>query len=439
MHKAAQDYATLHRNPATGQQERQKTMVPPTPDHQDTPGGLFHAPRPEGEADRPGLHGAAQPFPGPSSPHPAAPAEAHLHTSDTTQALAAILALDHTLARFYRLIMVVVVLAVLAVVISTGGPVLMVVCASALVAVVLHGAARWITHLLRLPEWLSVMLLVLALGAAATALVHVFGPEIVVQAAHLRTALVSQISALHDRLNSGDFGRLILDHVPQSLGGNQSGAGSRAPGLDFAGSMTNVLTSTFGSVGTLIVIVIAGIYFALSPRLYANGILRLTPERHRPLVRSLLQTIAHTLSAWVAGQMLDMTVVGVLTWLGLWAIGMPLALPLGLVAGTANFIPYLGAFVGAIPALLIGLSVGTQEALMVLGLYSVIQAFEGYIMSPFIQKRAVSMPPALTILSQTIFGAFLGMWGFIFASPITAVLLAVATRLASPLKEKDML
>ncbi|WP_281701027.1 AI-2E family transporter [Acetobacter malorum] len=354
-------------------------------------------------------------------------------------ALAAVQALEHTLARFYRLVMVVVVLGVLGLIIGTGGPVLMVVCASALVAVVLHGAARWITHLLRLPEWLSVMLLVLALAAAATALVRVFGPELTVQAGHLRTALVSQISTMHDRLNSGQFGHLILDHVPQSLGGNQTGGGSRAPGLDFAGSMTNVLTSTFGSVGTMVVIVIAGIYFALSPRLYANGILRLTPERHRPLVRSLLQTIAHTLSAWVAGQMLDMTVVGVLTWLGLWAIGMPLALPLGLVAGTANFIPYLGAFVGAIPALLIGLSVGTQEALMVLGLYGVIQAFEGYVMSPFIQKRAVSMPPALTILSQTIFGAFLGMWGFIFASPITAVLLAVATRLSAPLKEKDML
>jgi predicted PurR-regulated permease PerM len=74
---------------------------------------------------------------------------------------------------------------------------------------------------------------------------------------------------------------------------------------------------------------------------------------------------------------------------------------------------------------------------MVLGLYAVIQTFEGYVMSPFIQKRAVSMPPALTILSQTIFGAFLGVWGFIFASPITAVLLAVATQLSKPVKPQD--
>lgn len=354
-------------------------------------------------------------------------------------ALAAIQTLEHTLVRFFRLMVIVTVLGIIALMTSTGGPVLMVICASALVAVVLHGAARFITRLLHLPEWLAVMLLVLALIGGFTSLVRVFGPELMVQAGHLRTALISQISTLHDRLNSEDFGRLILDHVPQSMGGNQTGAGNHTQGLDFAGSMTNVLTSTFGSFGTLIVIVIAGIYFALSPRLYANGIIRLAPERHRPLIRSLLQTIGHTLSAWVAGQMLDMTVVGVLTTLGLWAIGMPLALPLGMVAGMANFIPYLGAFVGAIPALLIGLSVGTQEALTVLGLYTVIQAFEGYVMSPFIQKRAVSMPPALTILSQTIFGAFLGMWGFIFASPITAVLLAVAHRLTTPLKEKDML
>lgn len=353
--------------------------------------------------------------------------------------LATVQALERTLARFYRLAVIVVVLGVLALLIGSGGAVLMVVCASALVAVVLHGAARWITHLLRLPEWLSVLVLVLALVAAISGLVHVFGPQIVVQAAHLRTALVSQTIAVHDRLDDNVFGRMILDHVPSSLGGNQPGTREHAAGPDFTGSMTNVLTSTFGSVGTLIVIVIAGVYFALSPRLYANGILRLVPQAHRPLARTLLLTIGHTLSAWVAGQMLDMTVVGVLTWLGLWAIGMPLALPLGLVAGTANFIPYLGAFVGAIPALLIGLSVSTQEALMVLGLYTVIQAFEGYVMSPFIQKRAVSMPPALTILSQTIFGAFLGMWGFIFATPITAVLLAVATRLSTPLGKKDRL
>ncbi|OUL66627.1 transporter [Acetobacter senegalensis] len=380
----------------------------------------------------------AEPSPPPEDAEPSHPLSSSPGTASQLQlATAALVALEHTLGRFYRLALTVVVLAILSLLIGTGGPVLMVVCASALVAVVLHGAAQWITHLLRLPEWLSVIVLVMVIAGALTLLVHVSGPDITVQAGHLRTALVTQISTLRDTLNNDAFGHLIMDHIPQSMGGNQTGPGARSLGADFAGSMTNVLTSTFGSVGTLIVIVIAGVYFALSPRLYANGVLRLVPEMHRPLARKLLHTIAHTLGAWVAGQMLDMTVVGFLTWWGLWAIGMPLALPLGLIAGMANFIPYLGAFLGATPALLIGLSVSGREALLVLGLYAVIQTFEGYVMSPFIQKRAVSMPPALTILSQTIFGAFLGAWGFIFASPITAVLLAVATQLSAPLKPKD--
>lgn len=374
----------------------------------------------------------------PPKGQPSHVAEAKPVSADGTQpAVQAILALEHTLGRFYRLACLVVALAVVSLLVSTGGPVLMVVCASALVAVVLHGAAQGIARLLRLPQWASVLVLVSALGVAITALVRIFGPEIMVQAGHLRSALEVQIRTLRDTLNTDAFGHFVMDHIPQSMGGNQIGTPGHAVGADFTGSMTNVLTSTFGSVGTMIVIVIAGIYFAVSPRLYANGLLRLVPEPHRPLGRKLLLTIAHTLGAWVAGQMLDMTVVGLLTWWGLWAIGMPLALPLGLVAGTANFIPYLGAFLGAAPALLIGLSVGTKQAVMVLGLYAVIQTFEGYVMSPFIQKRAVSMPPALTILSQTIFGAFLGVWGFIFASPITAVLLAVATQLSKPVKPQD--
>lgn len=186
-------------------------------------------------------------------------------TSQLHVATAALVALERTLGRFYRLALTVVVLAILFLLISTGGPVLMVVCASALVAVVLHGAAQWITHLLRLPEWLSVIVLVMVIAGALTLLVHISGPDIMVQASHLRTALETQIRTLRDTLNNDALGHLVMDHIPQSMGGNQTGPGARSLGADFAGSMTNVLTSTFGSVGTLIVIVIAGIYFALSP------------------------------------------------------------------------------------------------------------------------------------------------------------------------------
>ncbi|WP_246285712.1 AI-2E family transporter, partial [Nguyenibacter vanlangensis] len=146
-----------------------------------------------------------------------------------------------------------------------------------------------------------------------------------------------------------------------------------------------------------------------------------------------------TLWAWTAGQALDMAVVGILSGLGLWCIGVPLALALGVVAGMANFIPYIGAFVGAVPAVLVGLSQGTREGLLVLALYAAIQFFEGNVMAPLIQRHAVQMPPGLTILSQTVFGTILGLPGLILASPLTAALLAVMDHATPPLDETDRL
>ncbi|MFT9088883.1 MAG: AI-2E family transporter [Acetobacter okinawensis] len=349
--------------------------------------------------------------------------------------------LERIARRFYQLALAVVAALCVGLFIYAGGAVVMVVFAAALVAVVLHGAARLICRVLPVRQWVAVVLFLAGFVGSVSLVVHVSGPELVTQLSHLYAALTHERDTLHAALDKNPVGHSVLNHIPRFFGGNQTsgplGSEGAGGGMDFAGSMTNVLTSTFGSAGTLVVIIIAGVYFALSPHLYANGLLRLVPTRYRGSARELIRTTAHVLSAWVAGQMLDMTVVGVLTWVGLSLLGMPLAFPLGLVAGMANFIPYLGTFIGAVPALLIALSISPREALMVAGLYAFIQAFEGYVMSPFIQKRAVSMPPALTILSQTIFGAFLGMWGFAFASPITAVLLAVIDHLSTPLPEDE--
>ena len=132
-----------------------------------------------------------------------------------------------------------------------------------------------------------------------------------------------------------------------------------------------------------------------------------------------------------------MLVVGTLSSLGLWVIGVPLALVLGVVAGLMNFVPYIGALAGAVPAVLIAFSVGATQGLEKIGLYLVIQGFEGNVMAPLIQKRAVDLPPALTILSQTAFGVILGLPGLIFATPLTAALLAVMTKATTPLDTGD--
>ncbi|MBE7731081.1 AI-2E family transporter [Komagataeibacter sp. FXV3] len=340
------------------------------------------------------------------------------------------------LARIYALLRLTLVITIVVMLIWVVGDVLMVIFAATLVAVILHNLAGVVERHTRMPYWLSLTAVVVVIIGALTGLIWSSGPEISEQAVKLRTALSEQAHNLRDSMGHSSTGRMILDNLPTTLGGNEQAASSSGFG-SLAGSMTGFVSSAFGAAGTLAVILIAGLYFAISPELYVNGMLRLIPHEYRHTSRELLLTAGRTLWAWTAGQALDMTVVGLLSFIGLWCIGVPLALALGVVAGMANFIPYIGAFVGAVPAVLIGLSQGTREGVMVLCLYAAIQFFEGNVMAPLIQRHAVKMPPGLTILSQTIFGTILGIPGLILASPLTAALLATADRATPKLKDNE--
>ncbi|QDH15725.1 AI-2E family transporter [Oecophyllibacter saccharovorans] len=317
------------------------------------------------------------------------------------------------------------------------GDVLMVLFASALVAVVLNGLARMLRrHLPFIPYQLAVGLVALAILLILTALFWPSGPGIWEQFLTLKAALISQLTDLRLHLSQSSVGKTILDHVPTALGGNDRiGLGSNIGFGGLAGSLTGLLSSAFGLIATLLVILIAAFYFALSPSLYINGFLRLVPPAYRKNARMLLCTAGSTLWAWTAGQALDMLVVGLLSGIGLGLLGVPLAFALGAVAGLCNFIPYIGAFLGAVPALIIALSVSTQEVLFVAILYCVIQFCEGNIFGPLIQRRAVHMPPALAILSQTVCSSILGVPGLVLASPLTAALLAVFGKALPPLAD----
>ncbi|MXV44182.1 AI-2E family transporter [Saccharibacter sp. 17.LH.SD] len=340
--------------------------------------------------------------------------------------------------RIFVLIRAAFVIALMMIAIWLIGDVLAVVFAAALMAIVLHGLARIIRRRLRfIPYTIAVAIVAATILGLLTALIWSSGPAIGEQFLSLKSALVTQSGDIKEHLSHSNFGKIILDHLPASVGGNDKTNPLGSLGFGLAGSVTGLLGSAFGLLGTIFVVLMAAFYFAVSPSLYINGFLRLIPPPHRDTARSLLFAAGNTLWAWTAGQALDMLVVGLLSGLGLYIIGVPLALALGVVAGLCNFIPYIGAILGAIPALLISLSLGTREALFVAILYSVIQFCEGNILAPLIQRRAVHMPPALAILSQTVFGSILGAPGLVLASPITAALLAVFDRAMPPLENAE--
>ena len=152
----------------------------------------------------------------------------------------------------------------------------------------------------------------------------------------------------------------------------------------------------------------------------------MVPKRHRALTGEILDEIRTVLRRWLVGQLIDMIFVGLFTYIGLSLLGVPLAGLIGLLAALFNFVPNFGALLSLIPAVLVA---PPTLVLWVIGLYIVIQTFEGQVLQPLIQGRAVSIAPALLLITQVLMGLLAGPMGVILATPLMAVTAILVRRL----------
>lgn len=198
----------------------------------------------------------------------------------------------------------------------------------------------------------------------------------------------------------------------------------------------SVVSSSIGLLGTSLVILLVGLFIAIEPSPYRRGILRLVPIAGRAKAGELLGEVWRVLRAWILGKLVAMTAIFIVTWGGLALLGVPIALTLALLAAALTFIPNFGPILAAIPAVLLGLQQGTGTALAVAGLYAGAQALESYVLTPLIQRKAVSLPPAVTLLAQVAVGLVAGGIGLLLATPLIAAILAIARGLTPPLADE---
>jgi predicted PurR-regulated permease PerM len=195
-----------------------------------------------------------------------------------------------------------------------------------------------------------------------------------------------------------------------------------------ASRVTAFFSTTFGVLGNLVVLVFLTLYLAAAPRTYLSGLVRLVPPRHRPRAEQVLGAVGFHLRWWLIGRLVAMVAVGVITGAGLWAVGVPQFLVLGLVAAVLTAVPFIGPIVAAIPGVLLALMQGPTAALWALAVYALAQAVENYLLTPLVQQSTVELPPVLTILAIVLVGALFGVLGLIMATPL-AVTLMVAVKM----------
>ena len=174
---------------------------------------------------------------------------------------------------------------------------------------------------------------------------------------------------------------------------------------------------------------VAAIYIAADPTLYRRGVAMLLPPNQHERIFDAMDVTGSALRMWFAGQLAAMLLIGVVSGLAYWWIGLPSPLALGIITGLTNFIPFIGPILGAIPALIFALAIDVETVLWTAGATVAIQQLEGNVVTPLIQRQAVLMPPALALFAIVIFGLLFGLLGVFLAAPLAVALLVLVKKL----------
>ena len=299
--------------------------------------------------------------------------------------------------------------------------VLLLVFAAVLVACFLRGLANLFSQSMRVPVGWSLGIVVVLLLALITAGVSLLAPHVASQVDDLSRGLAQSIQQLRAFLGQYEWGQRILSEVP--------GVAELAQKGNLLGRLTGVFSSTLGIIANLTLVAFIGLYLAVAPGVYVTGAVRLFPKHRRERMTEVLNAVGETLRRWLVGRAILMVVNGGLTAIGLWILGIPLAVTLGTIAGLLNFVPNIGPIIAGVPAVLIAWTLGPWPAVYVLALYVFLQSLDGYVLTPLIQKRTNSLAPALTITAQLLFGVLAGTMGLLLATPITAATLVFVRKL----------
>ncbi len=303
-----------------------------------------------------------------------------------------------------------------------GVDILLLAFAGILLAIFLNGLAAFVATWTGLKHGLSLLITSLALIGILVGAGYALAPGISEQSEELSEQLPKSLENLRQYIGKYAWGQQLLESIPKigEVIGNPMGLLPKVSG---------VLSSTAAAIMNFLIVIAIGIYFAVEPGLYRRGFIKLLPLGDRRRAHEVLDETGNTLWWWIIGVMISMATIGILTTIGLWALGIPLAPTLGLLTGILAFIPNFGPILSAIPPMLLGLMISPMDAVYVGALYIGVQAVESNIVTPQVQKRTVSMPPVLGMVGQLLFGIFFGFLGLLLATPLVAAIIVMVRML----------
>jgi predicted PurR-regulated permease PerM len=313
---------------------------------------------------------------------------------------------------------------------------LFLIFAGVLLGVTLNAMTHLLGRVVGWPHWLRLAIVCLVSAGLLSGAIFLGGTTIAQQAAALSDTIKSQLVNVKAFLDRNGIDTSYLDLAKPASGPSTSAAPNTStspthnlPGADALASSGGAIVSqtlklllgTLSAVGNFFIVIFLGLTFAAQPSVYRNGLLYLAPAKHRARATAIIDKISDTLERWLVAQIVVMTAVFAVTWLGLAVIGIPGSFILGIQAGLLAFIPTVGAIVAGVIVLLASLSSGWIATASAFGLFLGVHALESYILTPILQRQALDIPPATLFAFQILLGIVFGLWGISLALPLMAI------------------
>jgi len=272
---------------------------------------------------------------------------------------------------------------------------------------------RW-----RVPRSLSVVIVYLAvisiLGIAVTLIV----PALATQSAQLAQSLPSLIVGLEER-----FGFTSLITPDQFLPQLQAGLTQFGDNLaNFSLSLFQQTRNVFSGLLSVIFVLIIAFYLVIEEDALKKLFRIIIPRRHMPYVELVIDRIQLKLGRWVLAQAALAVIIGAVVSIGLWLIGVPHALALGIIAGALEILPVIGPIVAGVFGVLVALSQSLILGLVTIVFYVVVQQVENNALIPTIMRKATGLNPLVTIIAVLLGGQLAGMAGVILSVPVATII-----------------
>jgi predicted PurR-regulated permease PerM len=197
-----------------------------------------------------------------------------------------------------------------------------------------------------------------------------------------------------------------------------------------AGEALPIITGVAGAVVDLILVIVLSIYLVIDGPRTISWMRYAAPIKQRTRTMFVLDTLAHTIGGYIRGELFMAALIGVLVGIGMALFGLPYALLLGVLAAVFEFVPILGTLASGATCVLIALPTrGWVIALLVLGYFIVVHIIEGDVIGPRIIGRALGLHPVVAIAALVAGAELFGIWGAIFAAPLTGLIQAILVAL----------